>query len=329
MSTRDRRCPAFFHQHCLLAPRASEVLHFALGAWLAGVVLLVAISPNVCADTLVANVKQIDATEQNQAVVIAVGEQHAEPSCSYVITHGMGGTKVNDRFHRLAETIRQVQPRANIYLVDWTEASNQRLYGINLPFLVARSIDRVAADVARQLQRYAVDPAQVTMIGESFGNYVNHQAAKHLGGVDRLLAFNPASELGGYSPPDLGEYSKVAWAFHTRSPFDTARRISDRTVLLKTTFDDPLKQHTFGVQWLRQRLLEDDRIWLTGDRMIPPGPEKMYDLVLEADGTPDWEWAARVPSRATLETSAGRDLREDSSDVAHADHHTGESDTMP
>ena len=52
-------------------------------------------------------------------------------------------------------------------------------------------------DVAEQLQTQEVDPTKLTLIGESFGNYVNHQVAKGLGGVNRVLAFNPANELGG------------------------------------------------------------------------------------------------------------------------------------
>lgn len=236
--------------------------------------------------------------------LVVVEELHTAPTWNYVITPGMGGMKVGDRFYLLAETIRKTCPTANVFLVDWNDAANQRVWGVNIPHLVAKSINPVARDIAEELPTRGINPATLTLIGESFGNCVNHRVAQRIGGVNRMLAFNPANELGGYPLPHLERFSVVAWAFHTRSPFDTCAKLGDRGVLLQVASDDPFFQHTYGVQWLRQRLTVGDDSWLKLQRDIPKASsEQFFDLVVDKDGNLILEEAIRVPPSAETNTA--------------------------
>ncbi|MGI9471145.1 MAG: hypothetical protein ACR2NZ_06425 [Rubripirellula sp.] len=168
-----------------------------------------------------------------------------------VVTHGMNGTVNADRFHRLGESLGRASPEANIVLVDWSNASISRLpiLGLPDPVTVAKRIPSVGRAMAAQLQSLGIAPEHTLFVGESFGVYVNAVAAQHLGGVDQVIAMNPATELAGFAPPDLRKHSRVAWSFHTSSVFDTRRQMAHRTIAIATepTSGD-YERHTSGIR---------------------------------------------------------------------------------
>ncbi|MFZ1006959.1 MAG: hypothetical protein WAN65_08990, partial [Candidatus Sulfotelmatobacter sp.] len=131
--------------------------------------------------------------------LIAEGKMSPLAPRTFVITHGMGGTTSGDRFELLARQLKENFPEANVFRIDWSKpATATTFFGLPNPWIVAGRIDGVAAQAAQQLRAIDVDPQQVTLIGESFGVYVNQRIARALGGVQGMLAFNPASEEGGY-----------------------------------------------------------------------------------------------------------------------------------
>ncbi len=228
--------------------------------------------------------------------LVAIGELYAKPERTFVICHGMGGMKKGDRFYRLAEAIRGRCHQVNVFLADWTEAANRRVWGINIPHLVAKSINPVGDDIADQLKLIHVNANQLTLIGESFGNCVNSRVAQRLGGASRILAFNPANEMGGHPLPRLEKHAEISWVFHTRSPFDTNSKIGDRGILLQPESKDAFVQHTYGVQWLTQCLTDGDTSWLNFERVIPASPTaKFYDLAIDRDGGLQFGAALRTP----------------------------------
>jgi hypothetical protein len=193
-----------------------------------------------------------------------------------VITHGMGGTKAGDRFHQLADGICQAMPECNVLIVDWSKNSCQTgPFGIPIPLAVAWNINPVAREASRLLKTLQIDPSQTTFIGESFGNWVNAQIAKALGGRGRILAFNPATAAGGYTTPDLRACSDVAWSFHTYSIFDTQDSIADLGFFLETApAATDRAQHIAGVSWLTERVRSGNLAWLhTTHDIIPHQPE--------------------------------------------------------
>ena len=234
--------------------------------------------------------------------IVSIGQIAKEPDWSYIITHGMGGTTDGDRFERLGKAIKLACPHSNVYLVDWTAAAK----GSPWPWVVARSIGRVAFGAYEELTRLGVDPQRLTMIGESFGNHVNLRVAAKFGQVARMLALNPANELGGGGPLDLTKHSGTSWAFHSQSPFDTHRQVAHRGILLHAAADSSAReQHSYGAKWLRQTLAGGERDWLDLERYIPAAPQGMFDVAILADGGVDWELAPRRGySLADVETIA-------------------------
>lgn len=203
----------------------------------------------------------------------------------YVITHGMGGTASGDRFHRLAEAIHKRFPRACVLLVDWSEKSSAKPGSYPNPWKVAVSIDEVGDQAARLLKHGAIDPAKTTLIGESFGNWVNARLARQLGGVQGILAMNPAHEAGGYVPPDLRKHAKHSWSFHTYSIYDTTLEIADGDFWLATSDRaNHLEQHVSGINWLTARLEAGDPSWLHMDRPLPQRREGHFRASATMDG---------------------------------------------
>ena len=162
------------------------------------------------------------------------GEFTASPGWTFVLCHGVGGLGANGRFHELARQIKRHAPCANVLVVDWSPSACLSIYGVPNPWEVARHINPVADQTTGLLVELSVAPGRATLIGESFGVYVLGRSAATLGGVEHLLAFNPASELGGYAPVDLRKSARRAWSFHTYSAFDTTQEIAHGDFFLET-----------------------------------------------------------------------------------------------
>jgi len=188
----------------------------------------------------------------------------------FVITHGMGGTLAGDHFHRLAAAIRKSFPRAGVVRLDWSEKASAKFGGFPNPWKVAESIDKVGDQAALVLKKEGFNPANTTFIGESFGNWVNARIANQLGGVEGILALNPAHEGGGYAPPNLCKHAKRSWSFHTYSIFDTTLEIADGDFWLETRPGaSQVNQHVAGIDWLAARIEAGDHSWLSMDKTLP------------------------------------------------------------
>jgi pimeloyl-ACP methyl ester carboxylesterase len=214
---------------------------------------------------------------------IVCDSQHAyeRDRPTFVLTHGMGGSKTGDRFHQLADAICKAMPECNVLLIDWSILSSQTgLFGIPNPFAVAQSIDPVGREASELLKRWNIDPVRTTFIGESFGNYVNAQIAANLGGRGRILAFNPANAMGGYKVPNLRACSDVAWSFHTYSIFDTQDSIADLGIFLETSpLATEVDQHISGVSWLAERVSSGDLAWLQTTHNIAVHQAEYFDAI--------------------------------------------------
>ena len=206
-------------------------------------------------------------SQTGKHVRMLMSELHPfQPSLpTFVITHGMGGTESGDRFHQLADAIKEAMPGSNVILLDWSNDASKtdsRL-GLPSPWEVAKSIDPVAKDAAECLKALGIDPAHTTFIGESFGNCVNAGIAEHLGRRGRILAFNPPNAAGGYKTPDLRTCADLAWSFQTYSIFDTQDQIAHVGFFLETHANATDRdQHVAGVAWLADRVRSDETNWL-------------------------------------------------------------------
>jgi hypothetical protein len=196
--------------------------------------------------------------------LLSLGELRPRASHTYVVTHGLGG--IHERFFELAQAIHRVEPAANVLVVDWTPGAVRHMTVGSMRFLdplaVARRIDPTGdalGDVLATLHRRRLfKPTEATFIGESFGNYVNNRAARHLrrarlGKVKRALLLNPATQKGGYGVPVVTRNYTQSMAFVTCSCFDTQQQIADRQVQLRPKTADPIRQHIYGLRWLGRR----------------------------------------------------------------------------
>lgn len=216
--------------------------------------------------------------------VRSLGEFSTAAAWTYIVCHGLGGTSEGDRFEELCRAIKASRPPANVLLIDWSTASRHKLLGLPDPWRVAREIKPVAAQAAAVLRDLDLDPAQTTAIGESFGVYVIAEVAMKLGGVEHILAFNPANELGGYAPSDLRKSARCSWSFHTYSPFDTTQEIAHGDFFLQTPAEfDHTAQHTHGIAWLTQRVATDTA-WLRLEKTLPPAKANAFRCIAQLDG---------------------------------------------
>jgi hypothetical protein len=183
------------------------------------------------------------------------------PSHTFLITHGLGG--IQDRFFDLGKRIGARDSRANVLVVDWSPGAIEKIGSFPNPWAAAKQIDPSGDALGKLLvkleKKRLFSPQAATFIGESFGNYVNNRAAelilKAVGTkVQRALALNPASERGGYQPPLLRQTFQQSVAFVTASLFDTRHDIAHALVVLTTTTTNPFAQHTYGIQWLLERV---------------------------------------------------------------------------
>lgn len=221
---------------------------------------------------------ELDSVAERPAVRIwLAGPRGDQASECFVITHGMGGTTSGDSFHRLAAVLHQQFPRASVLRIDWSERASVKFAGLPVPWKVAESIDPVGDQAALILKEAGIDSRRTTFLGESFGNWVNARTAYQLGGVQAILALNPASESGGYAPPDLRRLASHSWALHTWSVLDTTLEIADGDFWLETSADaSPFAQHVAGIRWLTARIEAGDYSWLRMDRQLPARREGYF-----------------------------------------------------
>ncbi len=215
-------------------------------------------------------------------------EHHFAPSLpTFVITHGMGGTQPNDRFHQLAVAIQDVLPQYNVLIVNWSKyaTTTTSFLGIPSPWEVAKNIDPVARQVSEELQDLCLNPNQTTFIGESFGNCINAKVAEHLGRHGRILAFNPPNSAGGYKIPDLRTCADLTWSFQTFSVFDTQTPIAHAGFFLETQANATDRdQHVAGVSWLADQLRSGNTTWLLMQHQLANARSDEFDAVAAISG---------------------------------------------
>ncbi len=208
-----------------------------------------------------------------------------QPTKGYVLCHGMNGTEPGDRFERLALALHDRDPQAIVVLIDWTPLSKATCLGVPNPWRVARQIPKVAAAAQPMMQGLEVPTEQLIFVGESFGNNVNAQISKQLGSQSILVAFNPASEMGGGGRLDLQNCCRQSFAFHTASYYDSLALSAHRDAyLIAPEGANDLDQHTYGVSWLTGLLQAKSFEFMTKLEELPRSDTAMFTAQIDALG---------------------------------------------
>jgi pimeloyl-ACP methyl ester carboxylesterase len=164
------------------------------------------------------------------------GPGFIEDKETWLIFHGLNG-KSND-FADLGRAIEQYDGIRGggdyqVVLVDWSAARNEGLLNASL------MINSVAQTVKNTLTSWGIQNSKINLAGHSLGAYVGFELSKRLGGVNKLVAMNPASTtLGGYDTlgVDFKRYSNWSWAFwhnHT-TDYAVASLTADESFIIKT-----------------------------------------------------------------------------------------------
>lgn len=208
-----------------------------------------------------------------------------QPNRGYVICHGMDGTVAEDRFERLAQKLAQHHPDALVAQVDWSTLSKAQYLGLSNPWLVARRIPSVADACHEFFALWELTPEQWVFVGESFGNNVNARLSESLGNQSTLIAFNPASDLGGGGCLDLRKCSLRSFAFQTDSTYDTLRSVAHRDVfLVASDGSNDLEKHTCGIQWLVDQLETTSMDLFERLEQLPLTDAQFFTATVDASG---------------------------------------------
>jgi Ca2+-binding RTX toxin-like protein len=152
---------------------------------------------------------------------------------TWIIIHGLNSSteSENNVFQELADVIRTLPPSDQVLLLDWTAAADAAELGsweFPSPDVgnVEARIPYLASKAASVLTDYGFDPSNINLIGASFGAYVAAEIADTLGGVNSIVALDPARDIPDwvgngdtYNPnedADFGNAADFSWALYSR-----------------------------------------------------------------------------------------------------------------
>ncbi len=143
---------------------------------------------------------------------------------TWVVIHGMNNSPETDSIKALSQAIGDYKTDDQVLVLDWSaEAFSDSKAEINgkpipNPNFGASWIPTVATWLKQKLvDEWKISPENINFAGHSLGSYLAWETAKDIGGVNNLIALDPAATtLGGYQEDkvNFSDYSKWAWAFY-------------------------------------------------------------------------------------------------------------------
>ncbi|MBF2017648.1 MAG: VCBS repeat-containing protein [Rivularia sp. T60_A2020_040] len=193
---------------------------------------------------------------------------------TWLIIHGMNGKPysgdMSDDVQLLASAIDGYEPGDQVFALDWSQAafSNSMLFGAPNPNFGATWIETVAGWATDKLTSWGISGSNINLAGHSLGAYVAAEIAERIvGGVNRLLAFDPASSnlgLGGYdaNSVNFSAHSQWSWAFYTSYLGNSGRAMTaDDTFTMWTNWPNkPIDDHGNGMDLFASMLTRNDSI---------------------------------------------------------------------
>lgn len=174
---------------------------------------------------------------KNIGLVFADGASKAiDPSKNtWLVIHGMvvnppQGDILDERkdTRELAKAVDNYSQDDQVLVLDWRSAaySPGATYGsvkaAPNPFIGASWIDTVADWTANKLKQLGISPSNINLVGHSLGTYVAARIADKLGGINDLIALDPATDFGGYNlgngfnsnQVNFSQNSRWSWGFY-------------------------------------------------------------------------------------------------------------------
>ncbi|NEP83032.1 MAG: alpha/beta fold hydrolase [Okeania sp. SIO3B3] len=146
---------------------------------------------------------------------------------TWIVIHGWNNSAEN--VAELASAIEEYDDDNDrqVLTLDWSGMANTGLVnGRDNLHDAAIWIEAVAEAAVDQLNDWGFDPLRVNLAGHSLGAYVAYEISEQLGGVENLVALDPAvmtttpfigSTLGNYSIDgvNFSNYSQWSWGLHS------------------------------------------------------------------------------------------------------------------
>jgi pimeloyl-ACP methyl ester carboxylesterase len=132
----------------------------------------------------------------------------------------MNNSPETDSIKALSQSIDNYKTDDQVLVLDWNQAalSNSLLFGAPNPYFGASWIPTIADWLKKKLvDEWKISPDNINFAGHSLGSYLAWETAKDIGGVNNLIALDPAATTnGGYNEGNVNfsDYSKWAWAFY-------------------------------------------------------------------------------------------------------------------
>jgi pimeloyl-ACP methyl ester carboxylesterase len=164
-------------------------------------------------------------TQQHIEINQVQGPGFIEDKETWLIFHGWNGHASN--FHDLAKAIEEYDGirgagADQVLVVDW-EAARTGLTSLNA---AATWIDTVAEAVKNAIVTWGISGSKINLVGHSLGAYVAYEVSERLGGINRLVALNPATTTaGGYdmNQVNFSRYSNWSWSFWHNNTTDSGK----------------------------------------------------------------------------------------------------------
>jgi pimeloyl-ACP methyl ester carboxylesterase len=146
---------------------------------------------------------------------------------TWIVIHGRGCSRYTTgtpNIPRLASDILNLRPNDQVLTLDWSGPATAQS---GILFREEDWIQPVAAWAAGALLAYGFNPANINLVGHSWGGNMTDELAERLGGVNTIFAIDPARNgSGAYNPNanfgtataeiDFARHSNYSWAFFSR-----------------------------------------------------------------------------------------------------------------
>jgi len=169
---------------------------------------------------------------------------------TWIVMHGRIDSK--ESFRELAKTI-EAETGDQVLVLDWSGAAADNTKQGN--FLDgAEWIPSVGIWLTDFLQQKGISGVQTHLVGHSWGSYIAYQTGVDLGGVQGIIALDPARTGVGYdvNSIEFAGVSELSWAFYGTGPFgspELSATADESFTLDLTTSPDPFSRHSFVVNW--------------------------------------------------------------------------------
>lgn len=227
---------------------------------------------------------------------------------TWIVVHGNANNSDTPTIKNLAESLKSNDPNTQVLLLDWGSAANYDNGSWNANLDKSTDWIQPVADTATTLiNNLGLSTWNLNFVGHSLGTYVSWEIANRMGGINRLVALDPAADFPGWYDTNNINFSQPSdwsWAFYgsalgspTRAntadesfefkfPFGT--NDFDKHGEVVNAFTDTIKQNKSGNAGyltsainLNKMGTPDERPWYIGEG---------FEAILSVDKDSNSEW---------------------------------------